>query len=42
MRAIRVNQWGGPEVLELLEDAPMPEPSGHEQLVRVTRTSCSC
>jgi len=37
MRAIRVNQWGGPEVLELLEDAPMPEPSGHEQLVRVTR-----
>jgi NADPH2:quinone reductase len=36
MRAIRVNQWGGPEVLELV-DAPMPEPNQHEQLVRVTR-----
>jgi NADPH:quinone reductase len=37
MRAIRVNQWGGPEVLELVKDAPMPEPNQHEQLVRVTR-----
>jgi NADPH2:quinone reductase len=37
MRAIRVNQWGGPEVLELVEDAPKPEPNQHEQLVRVTR-----
>ncbi|HET8756934.1 MAG TPA: NADPH:quinone oxidoreductase family protein [Solirubrobacteraceae bacterium] len=37
MRAIRVNQWGGPEVLELVEDAPMPAPNQHEQLVRVTR-----
>jgi NADPH:quinone reductase len=37
MRAIRVNQWGGPEVLELVEDAPQPEPNQHEQLVRVTR-----
>ncbi|HEX5616822.1 MAG TPA: NADPH:quinone oxidoreductase family protein [Solirubrobacteraceae bacterium] len=36
MRAIRVTQWGGPEVLELV-DAPMPEPNQHEQLVRVTR-----
>jgi NADPH:quinone reductase len=36
MRAIRVNQWGGPEVLELV-DAPLPEPNQHEQLVRVTR-----
>jgi NADPH:quinone reductase len=37
VRAIRVNQWGGPEVLELVEDAAMPEPNQHEQLVRVTR-----
>jgi NADPH2:quinone reductase len=37
MRAIRVSQWGGPEVLELVEDAPAPEPNQHEQLVRVTR-----
>jgi NADPH2:quinone reductase len=37
MRAIRVQQWGGPEVLELVEDAPMPEPGQHELLVRVNR-----
>src|SRR4051794_129321 len=37
MRAIRVSRWGGPEVLELVEDAPMPEPGEHETLVRVTR-----
>jgi NADPH2:quinone reductase len=37
MRAIRVSQWGGPEVLELVEDAPMPETREHETLVRVTR-----
>src|SRR3954469_25054562 len=37
MRAIRVQQWGGPEVLELVEDAPMPEPGQHELLVRVHR-----
>jgi NADPH2:quinone reductase len=37
MRAIRVSEWGGPEVLELVEDAPMPEPGEHETLVHVTR-----
>ena len=37
MRAIRVSQWGGPEVLELVEDEPAPEPAEHERLVRVTR-----
>ena len=26
MRAIRITEWGGPEVLELVEDAPVPEP----------------
>jgi NADPH2:quinone reductase len=36
MRAIRVSRFGGPEVLELV-DAPQPEPSEHEHLVRVTR-----
>jgi NADPH:quinone reductase len=37
MRAIRVNRWGGPEVLELVEDEPLPEPGQHETLVRVNR-----
>src|SRR5919108_1466977 len=37
MRAIRVSQWGGPEVLELVEDAPMPEPGEHELLIHVNR-----
>jgi NADPH2:quinone reductase len=37
MRAIRIADWGGPEVLELVEDAPDPQPSGDELLVRVTR-----
>jgi NADPH:quinone reductase len=36
VRAIRISRWGGPEVLELVEDAPMPEPAGHELLVRVS------
>jgi NADPH:quinone reductase len=37
VRAIRISQWGGPEVLEFVEDAPMPEPGPHEHLVRVSR-----
>src|SRR4051794_24628981 len=37
MRAIRIDEWGGPEVLRLVEDAPVPEPAGDEVLVRVTR-----
>jgi NADPH2:quinone reductase len=37
VRAIRISQWGGPEVLELVEDAPVPEPGDGELLVRVTR-----
>ncbi len=37
MRAIRISEWGGPEVLELAEDAPVPEPGEHDVLVRVTR-----
>ena len=38
MRAIRISEWGGPEALELVEDAPMPEPGPHEHLVRVSRS----
>jgi NADPH2:quinone reductase len=37
MRAIRVSRWGGPEVLELVDDIPQPEPGEEETLVRVTR-----
>jgi NADPH2:quinone reductase len=37
MRAIRISEWGGPEVLELVEDAPMPEPGDGQVLVRVVR-----
>ena len=38
MRAIRISEWGGPEVLELVEDAPVPEPGPHELLVKVSRS----
>jgi NADPH2:quinone reductase len=37
VRAIRIDQWGGPEVLRLVEDAPRPEPAPGETLIRVTR-----
>jgi len=37
MRAIRISRWGGPEVLELVDDAPMPEPADGQLLVRVSR-----
>jgi len=37
MRAIRITEWGGPEVLELVEDAPRPVAGEHQVLVRVTR-----
>src|SRR3954452_4839943 len=37
MRAIRISEWGGPEVLELVEDAPVPEPGDGQALVRVSR-----
>jgi len=38
VRAIRISQWGGPEVLEYVEDAPTPEPGPDEHLVRVSRS----
>jgi NADPH:quinone reductase len=37
MRAIRIDQWGGPEVLRLVEDAPRPEPADGEVLIEVSR-----
>jgi NADPH2:quinone reductase len=37
MRAIRIDAWGGPEVLRLVEDAPIPQPGEDEVLIRVTR-----
>jgi NADPH:quinone reductase len=37
MRAIRIDEWGGPEVLRLVEDAPRPEPGDGETLIQVTR-----
>lgn len=37
MRAIRISEWGGPEVLELVDDAPVPEAGDDAVLVRVTR-----
>ncbi len=36
MRAIRISEWGGPEVLELIEDAEVPEPGDGQVLIRVT------
>src|SRR5215213_1008884 len=36
MRAIRITEWGGPEVLELVDDHPLPEPDDLHVLVRVT------
>ena len=37
MRAIRISEWGGPEVLELVEDAPVPETGEGQVLIRVAR-----
>jgi NADPH2:quinone reductase len=36
MRAIQISEFGGPEVLELV-DLPRPEPGSEEVLIRVTR-----
>jgi NADPH:quinone reductase len=37
VRAIRIGAWGGPEVLELTQDAPVPEPGDEQVLIRVSR-----
>src|SRR4051794_13512814 len=36
MRAIQIKEFGGPEVLQLVE-LPVPEPSADEVLIKVTR-----
>ena len=37
MRAIRIDAWGGPEVLTAVDDQPAPQTGPTEVLVRVTR-----
>jgi D-arabinose 1-dehydrogenase-like Zn-dependent alcohol dehydrogenase len=41
MRAIQQREFGGPEVLELV-DLPVPEPGDGEVLIRVSRAGMSC
>src|ERR1700758_4141840 len=36
MRAVQMTEFGGPEVLRLV-DLPVPEPAGGKVLIRVTR-----
>src|SRR4051812_250402 len=36
MRAVLINEWGGPEVLRLVDDQPRPEPGAGQQRIRVT------
>ncbi|MBA3301003.1 MAG: NADPH:quinone oxidoreductase family protein [Thermoleophilaceae bacterium] len=37
MRAVRIEKWGGPEVLRVVDDAPTPQPGEGEVLLEVTR-----
>jgi NADPH2:quinone reductase len=37
MRAIQITEWGGPEVLRLVSDAPEPEAGPGQVLIRVSR-----
>ena len=37
MRAVVIDEWGGPEVLQVRDDAPEPEPGPGEVVVSVTR-----
>jgi NADPH:quinone reductase len=37
MRAVVITGFGGPEVLELVEDAPVPEPAEGQVLIEVSR-----
>src|SRR4051794_5720754 len=36
MRAIRIEEWGGPEAMRLV-DLDVPEPAGDQVLIKVTR-----
>ena len=37
MRAVVISEFGGPEVMQLVEDAPQPEPAEGQVLVKVNR-----
>jgi NADPH:quinone reductase len=37
VRAVQIKEFGGPDVLEVVEDAPVPEPGEHEVLIKVSR-----
>ncbi len=37
MRAVQIREWGGPEVLEVVGDAPVPEPGPGQVRIRVSR-----
>jgi NADPH2:quinone reductase len=37
VRAVQIKEFGGPDVLELVEDAPVPEPGQDEVLIKVAR-----
>src|SRR3954447_18420868 len=36
MRAVRIDEWGGPEVMRLVEDMPEPSPAADEVLIEVS------
>jgi NADPH2:quinone reductase len=36
MRGVLINEWGGPEVLQLADDLPEPEPGPGQQRIRVS------
>jgi NADPH2:quinone reductase len=36
VRAVLINEWGGPEVLQLVDDQPEPEPGPGQRRIRVT------
>ncbi len=36
MRAVLINEWGGPEVLELVDDAPEPQPGPGQRRIQVS------
>jgi NADPH2:quinone reductase len=37
VRAVQINEFGGPDVLEVVGDAPVPEAGEHEVLIKVSR-----
>jgi NADPH:quinone reductase len=38
VRAVQIREFGGPDVLEVVENAPVPEPKAGEVLIRVARS----